>query len=340
MLAKLIPQKEGTPGTTVFGEPIKPLEVKRAVLKYGRNIECSEDGRVLTAQINGHVSLVEGKVFLSNVMELDNVNTATGNIEYEGSVVVLGNVCENFSVKAKGTIEVRGVVEGAYIESESDIIIARGMNGMGKGVLKAGNNIIAKFLENADVTAGGYVATDSILHCNVSAGSEINVSGKRGFITGGRVCARSLVSVKTLGSEMGADTIVEVGVDPAVKARIQEIQKKIQEDKKSLESSEPVLANFVKKVQSGVALSMDQKMYMQTLLTETKEKKAEVARLTEEYDSYQDIIESANTAKVEVTGDVYAGTKICISDVSMVVKTTMTYCQFTKVAGDVKMTAL
>ena len=340
VLAKLFPAKPGIPGTTVFGEPIKPLDVKKAVIKYGRNLSLSEDGRILTADISGHVSLVEDKVFLSDVMELDNVNTSTGNIEYEGSVVILGNVVENFSVKAKGTIEVRGVVEGAYLESESDIIIARGMNGMGKGVLKAGNNVIAKFLENADVTAGGYVATDSILHCNVSAGTEITVSGKRGFITGGHVTARNLVSVKTLGSDMGADTIVEVGIDPKIKARIQEIQKKVQENKKALEQSEPVLANFVQKMQSGKPLSMDQKLYMQSILQESKEKKAELDELTKEYDSYQDILESAGDSKVVVTGDVYAGTKICISDVSMVVKTTMTYCQFKKVDGDVKMVAL
>ncbi|MCR4788033.1 MAG: FapA family protein [Lachnospiraceae bacterium] len=340
ILARLIPQKEGTPGTTVFGDSVKPLDVKRAALKYGRNIACSEDGKVLTAEVNGHVSLVDDKVFLSDVMELDNVGTATGNIEYEGSVVVLGNVCENFSVKAKGNIEVRGVVEGAYIESESDIIIARGMNGMGKGVLKAGNNVIVKFLENAEVSAGGYVAADSILHCKVNAGTEITVSGKRGFITGGHVCARSLIAVKTLGSEMGADTIVEVGVDPKIKARVQEIQKKVQDNKKSLEQSEPVLANFIKKMQSGVPLSKDQKMYMQTLLEESKIKKAELEELTTEYDSYQDILEGSNDARIQVTGDVYAGTKIVISDASMVVKSTMKYCQFKKVAGDVKMTAL
>ena len=139
---------------------------------------------------------------------------------------------------------------------------------------------------------------------------------------------------------MGADTIVEVGIDPKIKARVQEIQKKVQENKKALEQSEPVLANFVQKMKSGKPLSMDQKMYMQSLLQESKEKKAELEELTKEYDSYQEIIENSGEAKVEVTGDVFAGTKICISDVSMVVKTTMTYCQFKKVDGDVKMVAL
>ena len=340
ILARLFQAVPGEAGMTIFGEPIVPLSVKRAILKHGRNISVSEDGTVMTAEVNGHVSLVDGKVFLSDVMELDNVNTSTGNIEYEGSVVVLGNVCENFSVKAKGSVEVKGVVEGATIEAGTDIIIARGMNGMDKGVLKAGNNVIAKFLESCEVTAGGYVASDSIMHSNVNAGTDVMVSGKKGFIAGGRVCAANMVSVKTLGSEMGADTVIEVGIDPKIKARITFLEKKIPETKKKIEQAQPSIDTFSQKLKKGEKLSMDQKMYMQTLLSEQKERKAELEEMIAEYDSYEDVMQTANVAKVEVTGDVYAGTKICISDVSMVVKSTMTYCRFSKVDGDVKMTAL
>lgn len=340
ILARLFPAVPGTPGMTVFGEPVKPFDVKKAVLKYGHNISCSEDGSVITSEINGTVSLVDGKVFVSNVMEVDNVNPATGNIECEGSVVVLGNVCENFSVKAKGTVEVKGVVEGAYIESGENIIIARGMKGMGKGKLKAQGNIIAKFIENSDAEAAGYISTDSILHSTVRAGTEITVSGKRGFITGGKVTATNLISVKTLGSDMGADTIVEVGVDPTVKTRIAQLQKLIQDDKKSIEQNEPTIASFLAKMKGGANLSMDQKMYMQSLLTDQKAKKEEYEAAIQELESYEDLLDASNAARVEVTGDVFAGTKICISDVSMVVKTPMTYCQFKKIDGDVKMVSL
>jgi len=340
VLAKLFPEVKGEPGMNIFGEPIRPLEVKRKTLKYGENIELSDDGRILKSKVNGHVKLVEDRVFVSKVMEVDNVSTGTGNIEYEGSVVVLGNVFENFSIKAKGNVEVKGVVEGAYIESEGNIVIARGMNGMGKGVLKAGGNVIAKFLENSEVSAGGFVETESILHCEVSAGSDVYVTGKKGFITGGRVCASNLIRVKTLGSDMGADTVVEVGADPSVKKRIQELQKNIQNATKSLEQSRPVLASFAKKLQNGIALSLDQKMYMQTLITEEQEKTANLSAWKEEYGSLQEVLEQSTVSAVEVTGDVYAGTRICISDVSLTVKEPMTYCKFKKIDGDVKMTSL
>lgn len=340
ILAKLFPEVPGEAGMNVFGEPIAPVAVKKKIIKHGRNLVLSEDGRILTAGVSGHVSLVEGKVFLSDSMELDNVGPATGNIDYDGNITVLGNVLENFSVKASGTVEVKGVVEGATIEAGEDIIIYRGMKGMGKGVLKAGRNIISQFLENSEASAGGYVETESILHSTVMAGTDVVVSSKKGFISGGRVSAANLVRVKTLGSDMGADTIVEVGADPKVKRRVAELQRLIQDANKGIEQSKPTIANFAKKVKSGVELSMDQRLYMQTLMSEDKERKENLKVWLEEFDGLQAILDNTTASTVEVTGDVYAGTKICISDVSMIVKNPMTYCRFKKIDGDVRMVSL
>ena len=123
-------------------------------------------------------------MFVSDILEVKDVDSSTGDIDYEGSVKINGNVCANFSVRAKGDIEVSGVVEGAYLEAGGDIIITRGMNGMIKGTLKAGGNIVAKFIENAKVHADGYISTESILHSDVYAASEVLVSGRRGYPEG------------------------------------------------------------------------------------------------------------------------------------------------------------
>lgn len=340
VLARLYPEDVGEYGCSVFGEKIRPRDVKRMTLRYGHNINISEDKCVLTAATDGHVTLVEGKVFVSNVFEVENVDNSTGNITYDGSVLINGNVCTNFSVKANGNIEVKGVVEGATLEAGGDIIITRGMNGMARGVLKADGNIISKFIENSRVSAGGYVSTNSILHSDVSAGTEILVGGKKGFITGGRVSAASLVKVKTLGSPMGADTIIEVGVDPRVKDRIQQIQKEMTEYKKEQEQIHPVLAAMKQKLVQGVKLKPEQLKNLQAMLQRDKLIAEEMDKNTQELSMLQERLAEYSSAKVEVSGDVYAGTKICISDVSMVVKNSMSYCRFIKENGDVKMTAL
>ena len=339
-LAKLTPAVQGTPGMNVKGERIRPRDVRPAILKFGHNITQSEDKTELYSDVDGQVSYVEGKVFVSNILEVENVDNSVGNIEYDGTVRVNGNVCENFSVKAKGSIEVHGVVEGAYLEAGENIIIARGMNGMHKGVLKADGNIIAKFLENSTATAGGYVEAESIIHSTVNAGTEVHVNGKRGFISGGHVTAKTLIQVKNLGSGMGSDTVVEVGIDASVKARIQSLQKEITDINKQQATITPVLDGAKKKLQQGIKMLPDQLQQIQQLALLSKKNMERMAVCVKELEQYQDVLDAKSEGQVIVTGDVYPGTKICISDVSMVVKGAMKYCRFIKEAGDVKMAAI
>ena len=336
-LARIIPADEGDFGFTVQGERIRPREVKRVSLKFGRNIELSEDRLSITSQVDGHVTLVDDKVFVSNVLEVENVDNSTGNIDYEGSVEIKGNVCANFEVRARGNIIVRGVVEGALLVAGGDIIIERGVNGMGKGVLAAKGNIVSKFLENTTASAGGYVSTDSILHSRVYAGTEVNVSGKRGFITGGQVCATNLISVKTLGSPMGASTIIEVGAQPEMKNKFQELQKQVAEAQKTIRSIKPILDSYEQKKSNGITIEKEKLQYILSLKQAYEQKTKEIEKNIDEIERIQDLIENKNNAQVAVSGEVYPGTKIVICEVSMVVQKQMQYCRFVKKYGDVKM---
>lgn len=343
LLAKLTPADYGESGKNVKGELIKSREVKKAQLAFGHNIELSPDRTEIRSMVSGHVSLVEGKVFVANVFEVENVDNSVGNIDYDGSVCVNGNVCENFTVKAKGSIEVKGVVEGAFLEAGENITIANGMHGMHKGELKAGGNIVTKFLENAKVTSGGFVESDSILHCNVMAGTDIRVTGRKGFIAGGRACATNTIEVKNLGSNMGADTVVEVGMDTTAKANLQNLQKDVVAINKQLATIKPVLEGARAKLQQGIKMSADQLTQLQKLAVLHKDlcKKLEDAQAQLSlYAVPEDGEETPSSGQVIVTGEVYPGTKICIGDVSMVVKTGMKYCRFIKEAGDVKMAAI
>lgn len=340
LLARIIPADLGESGVNVNGVRIKPRDVKRVNLKYGHNIELSEDKLSITTMVNGHVVLVDDKVFVSDVYEVENVDTSTGNIEFEGSVQVNGNVTSNHVVKANGNVIINGIVEGAYVEAGGNIIIARGMNGMGKGTLKAGGNIVAKFLENSTADADGYISTESILHSNVTAGTEIIVSGKRGFITGGHVQASHKIEVKTLGAVMGASTVVEVGVSPEVKAEFIQLQKEITEIVQDIKSAQPVLVNFAEKRAKGVHFSEDQLQFIKQKAQLMEAKKKELAEKNSLMKSMQAIMNPSQKACVKVTGEVYPGTTIIIGDVSTNIQSSYKYCRFEKIAGEVKMAPL
>ena len=67
MLARILPEDQGEPGVNILGRRIAPKPVKRAVLKFGRNIELSPDKNAIYSKVDGHVVLVDDKVFVSDV---------------------------------------------------------------------------------------------------------------------------------------------------------------------------------------------------------------------------------------------------------------------------------
>ncbi|MBR1771012.1 MAG: DUF342 domain-containing protein [Lachnospiraceae bacterium] len=341
LLARLTPADVGEVGMNVFGAPVKPRDVKNKTLKFGREVEQSEDKLEIRSMVDGHVMLVEDKVFVSDVYEVENVDISTGNIEFNGSVQINGNVATNFTVRASGNVVINGVVEGAHIFSEGNIIIARGMNGMGKGTLEAGGNIVAKFIENAQATAqNGYISAESIMYSNVSAGDAIVVSGKRGLATGGHLQAGSRIEVKTLGAQMGARTIVEVGVNPTLKKEYVEVSKLTGDLMKEIRNAQPIITSFAQKRAKGVHFTKEQLTYITELARQTEENKQQLMQLSDKMQTLQQAFETQKRATVEVTGEVYAGTTIVIGDVSMVVQSSYKYCRFERVAGEVKMVPL
>lgn len=336
LLAKIIPEDPGEYGEDVYGNKIKPRDVKRQKLKFSHNIQLSEDGMSITSMVNGHVVLVDDKVFVSNIYQVENVDNSTGNIDYDGSVEVNGNIASNFVVRAKGNVIIRGVVEGAHVIAGGDIIIARGMNGMSKGTLDAGGNIVAKFLENSDVKAEGYIHTESILHSKVVAGTEIEVTGKRGFITGGHVKASDRVTVKTLGSGMGTASTIEVGVSPKLKAELMQLQQQMADIVKEIKNAQPTIAAFAEKKSQGASFTDEQMGYLRSLIKAVETKKTEFAEKDKRLKELQSKINPKRKPAVVVTGMAYPGVTIMIDDVSLELKSDYHYCRFEKESGDVK----
>lgn len=340
LLARLIPADHGEKGCNVYGEEFAPPSVKEERLRFGKNISASEDRSAIYSKVNGHVTLLNGEVFVTDLLELENVDVSTGDVEYDGSVLISGNVYSGYTVKATGDIEIRGVVEGTRVESGGNISIARGMNGMSRGVLVAKGNIVCKYLENAEVSAEGYVSAEAILHSHVYAGTEITVSGKKGFIAGGKVMASNKVSVKMLGSDMGAATTVVVGINPKLKKRQSLLLQQMQEARKNIANIEPVLMAVLEKKQKNISVSDEQMKNLRQLAIIRLKKKKELENIYKELDELEEVMEESRTPVVEVSGEVYPGTKICILDVSTVVKSNIKYCKFFRSEGEVRMTAL
>lgn len=63
----------------IYGKTIPQNRPKIRKLKYGRNITLSEDGTLLTSNVNGNVTLAEGTVFVSDTYKVAaDVDASTG----------------------------------------------------------------------------------------------------------------------------------------------------------------------------------------------------------------------------------------------------------------------
>lgn len=336
LLARLIPEDPGKSGRNVYGEEIRPRTVKTTRLAYGKNITLQENGTELISEVTGHVNLVDGKVFVSNVYEVPaDVDNSIGNIEYEGSVLIHGSVKSGFSVRASQDVIVEGVVEGADVSAGAQLIIKHGVHGMFKANLHAGTNMMVKFLENAKVSVGGYLEAEQIMNSDVSSGDCIRVHGKRALINGGVLRAVNYIEADYIGSEMGTSTTLEVGVDPTRKERYLALNRNLEARNKEIEDIKLILANYSAILRRGERLPQDKMVYVQQQAILLKQKQEEIVPLREEMMAIHTEMMSSNRAYVSVNRSAYPGVIIGISDLSMQIREIYNVCKFKKADGTI-----
>ncbi len=337
LLARLHKEDPGEAGMNVFGDEIKPRTVRSLRLEYGNNITCNEEKTEIYSDVTGHANYINGKVFVSNVFQVPaDVDNSVGNIEYNGSVEIKGNVKAGFSVKATGDIIIEGVVENAYIESQGQIIVKRGIHGMHKGVLRAGKNVLAKYIENATVYAGGYVEAEAILNSDVSATGEVRVHGKKGLINGGTIRAAKSIEVEYAGTDMGTYTTLEVGIEPERKQRYLDLSKEVAKRGKDLEDMKVIINNYASILKKGENLPKDKLIYVQNLAAEYKEKKEELEPMRDEMRAIHIEMMESDRSYIAITRTIFPGVVLSISDLTLHIKEKKNYCKFKKQDGEIK----
>ncbi len=336
VLCSLIPPTPGKPGKTVAGTDIPALDGKPAVLPRGRNVVVSEDGTQMVAGIDGQISYIDGKVsvFATHEVKAD-VDNSTGNINFIGNVVVMGNVLSGFTIEAGGNVEVMGVVEGATIRAGGDIILRRGMQGMGKGILISGGDIIARYIENSNVEARNDIKAEAIMHSNVKCGNKLELSGRKGLLVGGSCKVGKEIIAKVIGSHLATVTEIEVGVDPTVRERYKAVRDEIVQMETDLRKAEQAIAILRKMELSGtitpekkemLAKSMRTRVYYSSRLMELKEELGQLeAKLQQE--AY---------GKVRCYNIIYPGTRVAIGSCKMYVKENLHYCTLYRDGADIR----
>jgi len=238
------PPTPGTPGMTVLGEPIAPIsgQLHNFVIGDGTVISSADPDLLVAARV-GIPRPFDTGVTIDDVLVIDNVDVGFGNVRFEGSVLISGDVCEGLKVFSNGNITVGGAVNSATLDATGNITVANGIVGKKDKSsdheftcsIKAGGCVNARFIQYCDISSGeDVIAATHILHSTVQAGGNVtvtNATGTKGTLSGGSVLAGQKISAVELGGNSGNKTTLTIeGALPELRLHAKKINKLLQQE--------------------------------------------------------------------------------------------------------------
>lgn len=332
----------GKPGMTITGKPLMPREGKHVPLLRGKNTVLDESGCNLYAAVDGHVTIVEDKVVVNQLYEVrGDVDLSTGNIDFVGDVSIAGVVTSGFVVKAGGTIEINGGVESAQVIAGGNILIRKGVTGGDKGLVQAKGSVMARFIENARISAGDEViVSDAIVQSQVHAGRAVKVEGGKGTIVGGSIQARDEISARVIGSTFATQTYLEVGVDPLLREEYRTITREYQQKRKAFEVVSQNLQVKQKSLMLAEALPERQRLVLIKLLEEYKNLNTELKQMEERLAFLEGEFNRLQGGRIKVLDLVYPGVHITMGRAVYVVNDPIKYAMFVLENGEIRITSI
>ena len=328
VLVTSVPAREGRPGRDVYGNELPPNKPKpAAVIPKGKGTVLSPDGNHLIADVSGQLVLTDGKINVSAHLELPgNVDNSTGDIEFNGQITIRGNIGTGFTVKAIGDIEVFGVCEGStVISEEGNIVFGNGVQGADKAFLSAAGDITAKFIESSTVKAGGNITADSIMKSKISCDGSVILSGKNGFLVGGKLVAGDKLIATTIGSNMGTVTEIEVGGNPKQLLLQKELSDELDKLKLEYEKCDKAVTTLAAMKQRN-QLTEDKKALLVKMINMKMVYRDKMSKIQAQLDKLiQDL--SASSGTVAASNVIRSGARITIGNSQMIVRDDLSNCK-------------
>jgi len=127
---KRLPPGKGRAGFDVKGNPLAATAGEWQAIKLGDGTAISDnDENIVISTISGMPKFKDLIMTVDDTFICQGVNVGTGNINYDGAVLVNGDVTEKMVIVATGDVTVNGFVESASIRAGGDIVITEGAMG-------------------------------------------------------------------------------------------------------------------------------------------------------------------------------------------------------------------
>ena len=305
------------------------LIIKRTPADKGK------DGRDITGNVikavegmDRQVEVVDGvyanTVTVFPLLQVDgDVDMRIGNIRFEGTIHITGNVQSGFIIDADDII-VDGIVENAELKARNTIVIRRGIKGIiSKGYVKAGGNISIGYCENARISTGGELSIEKYCYNSTVEAHSIVATGKDAIISGGVIKAFSTIRVSQIGSKSSGKMEVSLGYSPLLQAKAEKVKVEITQLSESIGRISESLSKL------NIADPKIQNNPKVKILIDSAESFKRRLPLLEK--KYNDLIAKSvcDAPKISVEDTIYPGVELKILGIARSIKAEMTRVEFT-----------
>lgn len=320
VLAIKKPATTGMPGYTVTGEEIPAKPGKDIQFKIGKNVQSKtgseanipEAEMVVIATASGYVTHAGNKISVSTVYEVrGDVDLTTGNIEFNGTVVIKGSIREGFRVTANGDVVVMGTISDGVVECPGNVKVQNGIIGRSKTKIKAGQSVYCRFIENSAIEAGeDVIVGESIMHSRVNARRSVIVGGK-GSIIGGVTRAGEEINCKIAGSPLATATELEAGINPELRLELAQLLKEKEAKETDYDKAVKAIA-LLKRMQTEQEMHPDKKALLVQVVKVQVQLGKQLESINESIKTIEEQIKQSERGRITAQGSIYPGVKVTI----------------------------
>jgi len=220
LLGHQLPSADGRDGLDVLGEPILAEKAELFYPHAGKNVGLDVNEGAYYAKMSGRIRLTDDVLFVDDVYTINgNVDMDTGHISHPGAVVVGGDVLDGFEIKARGDIEVQGVIEATRIQTKGNLMVHGGITGSKGCKIMVKGSIHAKYIRDADVMAGRDIIVEKeIINSSVKTLGTVIIP--KGRVVGGDVTALRGIFLGQANSRASVSTVLTAGKHYILSAKL------------------------------------------------------------------------------------------------------------------------
>jgi uncharacterized protein (DUF342 family) len=310
-VGRLHPPVDGANGVDVHGADVRPRKPRGLRIELGNGLTTAPaDPQEIVTTVAGRVVLNHHKLRVEEVLQVPgDVDFDTGNIESTVNIEIRGAVRANFRVHTTKSLVAGGTIEAAQVEADGDVTCLKGLVGnQGKGLVRAGGIVTARFINEANVTAtGGIRVARSMVGAQVHTDGDLLI--ENGAVLGGNTYARQGITARTLGSDACVRTAVAVGIHPRQALQLREIDERIKEWQKLTDQIrarvQPLLAQLKR-------LTPAQRERATELLSKADELELQIGDAQTQRQALLDQMATPEPPRVIVNREIYPGVRIAI----------------------------